>query len=94
MTKTMGIDTHNHVDVPLKAAELPGPKIDLTGELKNSGFTAICMTFAVDYQKLNHPGEAYERFQNGMHAMDKVLEAFDELADRFADEQEERRRAP
>ncbi len=75
VAKTMGIDTHNHVDVPLKAAELPGPKIDLTGELKNSGFTAICMTFAVDYQKLNHPGEAYERFQNGMHAMDKVLES-------------------
>jgi len=72
--RTMGIDTHNHVDVPLKVDELPGPKIDLTGELKNSGFAAICMTFAVDYQILNHPGEAYERFQNGMHAMDKVLE--------------------
>ncbi len=75
VAKTMGIDTHNHVDVPLKATELPGPKIDLTGELKKSGFAAICMTFAVDYQKLNNPGEAYERFQNGMHAMDKLLES-------------------
>lgn len=71
---TIGIDTHNHIDVPLNAAELPGPDIDLAGEMKRSGLSAICMTFALDYQRLQNPGEAYERFLNGLTAMDKQLE--------------------
>lgn len=74
VAKTMGIDTHNHIDVPLNASELPGPNIDLAGEMGKSGLSAICMTFAVDYQKLQNPGEAYDRFINGMNAMDRVLE--------------------
>ncbi len=74
VAKTMGIDTHNHIDVPLNASELPGPNVDLAGEMRKSGLSAICMTFAVDYQQLRNPGEAYERFINGLNAMDKVLE--------------------
>jgi membrane dipeptidase len=74
IAKTMGIDTHNHIDVPLNASELPGPNVDLAGEMGKSGLLAICMTFAVDYQKLQNPGEAYDRFINGLNAMDKVLE--------------------
>ncbi len=74
VAKTIGIDTHNHIDVPLNASELPGPNVDLAGEMEKSGLSAICMTFAVDYQKLQNPGEAYDRFINGMNAMDKVLE--------------------
>ena len=73
--RTIGIDTHNHIDVPLNAAELPGPKVDLFGEMKKSGLSAICMTFAVDYQKLTRSGEAYERFINGLDAMDEVLKS-------------------
>lgn len=73
VAKTLGIDTHNHIDVPLNADELPGPKVDLAGELKKSGLAAICMTFAVDYQQLRNPGEAYEHFLNGLKAMDKLL---------------------
>ena len=74
VAKTFGIDTHNHIDVPLDVAELPGPKIDLIGEMKRSGLSAVVMTFAVDYQKLTEEGQAYERFLNGLTAMDKVLE--------------------
>lgn len=70
---TIGVDTHNHIDVPLTAGELPGPDIDLAGEMKKSGLSAICMTFALDYQKLDKPGEAYDRFLNGLTAMDKQL---------------------
>src|SRR6187402_3123813 len=70
---TVGIDAHNHVDVPLAADQLPGPDIDLTGALKKSGFAAIVMTFAVDYQALVNPGDAYERFKNGLTAMDAQL---------------------
>lgn len=73
VAKTMGIDTHNHIDVPLNANELPGPSVDLAGNMKKSGLSAICMTFAIDYQKLNNPGEAYDRFTTGLNAMDEVL---------------------
>ncbi len=70
---TIGIDTHNHIDVPLTAADVPGPNIDLSGEMKKSGLSAICMTFAVDYQKIQKPGDAYERFINGLASMDRQL---------------------
>lgn len=66
---TIGVDTHNHIDVPLTTSEVPGPKIDLGGELKRSGLSAICMTFATDYQK----GDAYERLLNGLTSMDEQL---------------------
>ena len=70
VAETIGIDTHNHVDVPLTAAEMPGPNIDLAGEMKRSGLSAICMTFATDYQ----PGDAYDRFLKGLASMDRQLE--------------------
>jgi membrane dipeptidase len=70
VAKTIGIDTHNHVDVPLTDAEMPGPGIDLSGEMKRSGLSAICMTFATDYQ----PGDAYGRFLKGLASMDRQLE--------------------
>jgi membrane dipeptidase len=69
VAKTIGIDTHNHVDVPLTEAEMPGPDLDLVGEMKKSGLSAICMTFATDYQQ----GDAYDRFLKGMAAMDRQL---------------------
>jgi membrane dipeptidase len=75
VAKTIGTDTHNHIDVPLSATEMPGPTVDLTGEMKKSGLSAICMTFAVDYQPLRNPGDAYDRFVNGLNAMDKILES-------------------
>ena len=67
---TIGIDTHNHIDVPLTDAEMPGRDIDLSAEMKRSGLSAICMTFATDYQ----PGDAYERFLHGLAAMDRQLQ--------------------
>lgn len=70
VAKTIGIDTHNHIDVPMTAAEMPGPDIDLKGEMKRSGLSAICATFATDYQQ----GDAYERFLTAMKAMDTQLE--------------------
>lgn len=73
VARTMGIDTHNHVDVPLRAKELPGPKLNLAGEMKTSGLSAICATFAVDYQKLPNKDDGYNRFLAGLDAMDIVL---------------------
>jgi len=74
VASTIGVDTHNHIDVPLMADAIPGPNLDLAGELKRSGLSAICMTFALDYQSLQNPGEAWERFQNGLSAMDHQLD--------------------
>lgn len=68
--RTFGIDTHNHIDLPLTAAEMPGPAIDLRGDLTRSGLAAICATFATDYQR----GEPFERFKNGTASLDRVLE--------------------
>ena len=73
VASTMGIDTHNHIDVPMIKSEVPGPTIDLAGELKTSGLSAICMTFAIDYQKLTQPGEAYDRFLSVLASMDQQL---------------------
>jgi membrane dipeptidase len=73
VAQTIGIDTHNHIDVPSKIVELPTTKIDLLGDMKKSGFSAICMTFAVDRPQLTEPGQAYERFMNGLDAMDDFL---------------------
>src|SRR3954452_2580762 len=66
VASTIGIDTHNHIDVPLTAAEVPGPDLDLVGEMKRSGLSAICATFAVDPQNRGEPGVAYDRFLNAM----------------------------
>jgi microsomal dipeptidase-like Zn-dependent dipeptidase len=74
VASTIGIDTHNHIDVPLAAADLPGPDLDLVGEMKRSGLSAICATFAVDYQRLGQEGLAYDRFLNALKAMDAQLE--------------------
>lgn len=73
VAKTIGIDTHNHVDVPLTASEMPGPDIDIAGEMRRSGLSAICITFATDYQQ----GDAYDRFLNGMASMDRQLKRND-----------------
>jgi microsomal dipeptidase-like Zn-dependent dipeptidase len=75
VARTMGIDTHNHIDVPLAKNELQGSRSDLSAELKRSGLSAICMTFATDYQRSTNPEEAYERFLNGLTEMDAILAA-------------------
>jgi microsomal dipeptidase-like Zn-dependent dipeptidase len=70
VAKTIGIDTHNHIDVPMTPDDMPGPDIELAGEMTRSGLTAICMTFATDYQA----GNPNERFQTALTAMDRQLE--------------------
>ncbi|NMH29039.1 dipeptidase [Flavobacterium silvaticum] len=74
VSETFGIDTHNHIDVPFDKSAV-APKLDLAGDMKKSGLSAICMTFAVDRPELKNPGEAYDRFLNGLTAMDAILEA-------------------
>lgn len=77
VAKTMGIDTHSHLDVSLTSAQVPATTFDLVGDFKKSGLSAICMTFAVDYQKLQNDGDAYNRFINGLDATDILLKEND-----------------
>lgn len=75
VAKTIGIDTHNHMDMPFKKEEFNSQNYNLATEMKMSGLTAICMTFSVDRPKLNNKGEAYERFSANLNEMDDVLKA-------------------
>jgi membrane dipeptidase len=52
---------------------MPGPDVDLTGEMKRSGLSAICMTFATDNQR----GDAYDRLLKGLASMDRQLKGND-----------------
>lgn len=73
IAKMMSIDSHNHIDIPIKPEELNNIKFDLLEDFKKSGLSAICMTFAVDYQKLQNSSDAYNRFMSGLDATDKLL---------------------
>ena len=75
VAKTIGIDTHNHMDVPFNTAAFKVQQYDLANEMKTSGLTAICMTFCVDRPALNREGEAYERFITSLTEMDEMLTA-------------------
>lgn len=76
IAKMMSIDSHNHIDVPLKSEDLDNVKFDLLADFKKSGLSAIVLTFAVDYQKLQNEGDGYNRFINGLDASDKLLNAY------------------
>lgn len=70
---TIGIDTHNHMDVPFNTEQFKSQHYGLANEMKASGLTAICMTFCVDRPKLQREGEAYERFITSLDEMDVLL---------------------
>lgn len=73
VAKTIGIDTHNHMDVPFKAEDFNVQNYGLVEELKKSGLSAICMTFCVDRPNLTKESEAYERFILSLDEMDELL---------------------
>ena len=73
--QTIGIDTHNHMDVPFAMEAFAALTYDLTGEMKKSGLSAMCMTFCVDRPALTKEGEAYQRFITSLDEMDAMLKA-------------------
>ncbi|MEP7371855.1 MAG: membrane dipeptidase [Chitinophagaceae bacterium] len=73
VAKTIGIDTHNHMDVPFKPADFSASNYNLADEIKKSGLSAICMTFCVDRPNLTKEGEAFERFILSLDEMDEML---------------------
>ena len=73
VASTMGIDTHNHMDVPYGSSLFSAQLYDLVGEMKKSGLRAICMTFQIDRPAITQPGEAYSRFTTSLDRMDVLL---------------------
>ena len=71
---SLGIDMHNHVDVRMADGETPPAGDGLAVQMKRSGLSAICMTFAVDYVPLVRPGQPFERFERALSEMDAILE--------------------
>lgn len=73
IAETIGIDAHNHMDMPFDLTIFKTQKYDLAEQLKSSGLAAIGMTFCVDRPKLSKEGEAYERFLLSLDELDEVL---------------------
>ncbi|MFP9114745.1 dipeptidase [Flavobacterium sp. RHBU_3] len=75
VAKAMGIDTHNHMDVPFNIGEFSKQQYALADEMKSSGLAAICMTFQVDRPRLENEGDAFQRFITSLDEMDIMLKA-------------------
>lgn len=75
VSKTIGIDTHNHMDLPFNKSDYQSQNYDFAAEFKASGLTAIGMTFCVDRPKLTQTGEAFDRFILELDEMDDLLKA-------------------
>lgn len=77
MSKIIGIDAHNHIDVPFDKAVFASQQYLLAEEMQKSGFSAICMTFCVDRPELKQEGEAFDRFTTSLDEMDVLLQQND-----------------
>ncbi|MGJ5641476.1 dipeptidase [Formosa sp. S-31] len=75
VAKSIGIDAHNHMDMPFTKTDFEAQSYPLNKELKASGLTAIGMTFCVDRPKLTQEGEAFERFLLSLDEMDEMIKA-------------------
>lgn len=72
---TIGIDMHNHVH-PAGTESRPqqAPVLSMAGEIKQSGLTAICASFELDFAPNNKPGDARDNFLIWLTAIDAQLE--------------------
>jgi membrane dipeptidase len=78
LAKYISIDMHNHAQVKLDHPPQPSDSIpDLAGAIRQSGFTAISAAFALDFAKLEQPGDAYGHFMNGLAWLDEELKQGD-----------------
>jgi membrane dipeptidase len=80
MSKTIGIDMHNHVypagtepHRPGQQAQQPRPGLFLAKELKQSGLTAVCASFVLDSAPFAKPGDARDLYLGWLTAMDAQL---------------------
>jgi membrane dipeptidase len=83
MSRTISIDMHNHVypagtephPGPPRPGEQPqGPELFLAEELKQSGLTAVCASFVLDFAQNNRAGDALDNYLRWLTVMDVQLE--------------------
>jgi membrane dipeptidase len=84
MSKTIGIDMHNHVypagtephpqQSLARQQEEQQPALSLAEEIKRSGLTAVCASFVLDFTPNKNPGDARGNFLRWLTAMDAQLE--------------------
>lgn len=86
LSKTIGIDMHNHVypagtephpqrGQTRQPQEQPqGPELLLAEELKRSGLAAVCASFVLDFAQNDKPGDARDNFIRWLTAIDAQLE--------------------
>jgi membrane dipeptidase len=87
MSGNVGIDMHNHVypagtephpqhGQPRRQEEQQqqAPGVFLAEELKQSGLTAVCASFVLDFAQNDKPGDARANFLRWLTAMDAQLE--------------------
>lgn len=86
LSKSIGIDMHNHVypagtePHPQQGQPRPqdreqqAPDLSLAGELKQSGLTAVCAAFVLDFAQNDKPGDARDNFLRWLTAIDAQLE--------------------
>jgi membrane dipeptidase len=88
LSKTIGVDMHNHV-YPAGTEPHPGggpppqqgrqedqhsQDLSLTEEIKQSGLTAVCASFVLDFTQNKKPGDARENYLGWLTAIDAELE--------------------
>jgi membrane dipeptidase len=82
---TIGIDMHNHVHPagteshpqqgPPRQEEQPqAPALSISAELKQSGLTAVCASYELDFAPNKKPGDARDNFLRWLTAIDAQLE--------------------
>ena len=86
MSTTIGIDMHNHVyppgtephpqggQPPRQEEQQQAPDLSLAEELKQSGLTAVCASFVLDFAAYDKPGDARNNFLRWLTAIDAQLE--------------------
>lgn len=87
LARTIGIDMHNHV-YPAGTEPHPqggrgrgpapgqqGPALSIAEEIRQSGLTAVCASFVLDFVPIHKPGDAREKLLGWFDAIDSQLEA-------------------
>jgi len=83
ISETIGIDMHNHVypagTEPNPRGAQPrdqqqGPELSISGELTQSGFTAVCASYVLDFAPNHKPGDARDNLLAWFTGVDRQLE--------------------
>jgi membrane dipeptidase len=78
MSRIIAIDIHNHVypagTEPRQDEQKEAPALFLAEEIRQSGLTAVCASFGLDFAPFAKPGEARDVFLHWLTAIDAQLE--------------------